>query len=521
MGCSGSKAESFKKLSHTAEFQVWMRKFQALRITPGEVRKLYKVFAKADMDGGGTIDLVELLTAIDVERTRFSERVFAIFDEDNSGKIDFGEFVLALWNYCTLSQVTLGMFAFDLYDRDSTGILEEKDLEMMLHDIYGRHAGTNHYARQVIVDLRELRGGGDVTLGRFLEFSRTHHSLLFPAFQLQLALKKSLLGVSFWEKHSERRVKTSSNKYIKIKDILAMHVKSSMEGSTSPVQSGEAQIAYESTGVKAERRRRSQNGTMGAEAQQAVAAVNGAYDQAYRDRLFNESSGGDNRSVATHNSSQPSLKPRKSNDGATTATNQLVALERDLHSPPDFSPGISPGPLSMAGLIQSKAAEGTGPAGRQRRKSVGTVTPVDPSVLEGTDTRGMHGRSMPLLPLRQKPGDATNPTQTMTTAATPSAATTITAAPPSDANAKPGKRKSTASSFIINSAGAGGNPQDDKAEQIKQIASHVAALHDAAEDPSDGTGGFRIVEAHVIDQRIANGHREFHVRPKPARRGSI
>lgn len=374
---------------------------------------------------------------------------------------------------------------------------------------------------RVIVDLRELRGGGDVNLARFLEFSRTHHSLLFPAFQLQLALKKSLLGVSFWEKHSERRVKTSSNKYIKIKDILAMHVKSSMEGSTSPVQSGEAQIAYESTGVKAERRRRSQNGTMGAEAQQAVAAVNGAYDQAYRDRLFNESSGGDNRSVATHNSSQPSLKPRKSNDGATAATNQLVAMERDLHSPPDLSLGIAsqPGPLSVAGLVQSKAAEGTGPAGRQRRKSVGTVTPVDASMLEGKDTHGMHGRSMPLLPLRQKPGDTTNPTQAMA-AATPNAATTITAAPPSDANARPGRRKSTASSFIINSTSAGGNPQDVNAEQIKQIASHVAALHDA-EDPSDGAGGFRIVEANVIDQRIVKGHREFHVRPKPARRGSI
>ena len=60
------------------------------------------------MDGGGTIDLTELLTIIELERTPFTERVFSIFDEDNSGKIDFGEFVLALWNFCTLTKTTLG-----------------------------------------------------------------------------------------------------------------------------------------------------------------------------------------------------------------------------------------------------------------------------------------------------------------------------------------------------------------------------------------------------------------------------
>lgn len=108
MGCAGSRAALYKKLSQKPEFRVWSKKFDALCIHPSEVKKLFYVFAKADFDGGGTIDLIELLTAIDLERTPFTERVFAIFDDDNSGKIDFGEFVLALWNYCTLSNVTLG-----------------------------------------------------------------------------------------------------------------------------------------------------------------------------------------------------------------------------------------------------------------------------------------------------------------------------------------------------------------------------------------------------------------------------
>lgn len=74
----------------------------------------------------------------------------------------------------------------------------------------------------MLKDLGELHQAGEVDLPRFLEFTRTHHSLLFPAFQLQLSLKKALLGVSFWEKHAERRVKVSKDKYIKIKDLLAL-----------------------------------------------------------------------------------------------------------------------------------------------------------------------------------------------------------------------------------------------------------------------------------------------------------
>lgn len=40
------------------------------------------------------------------------------------------------------------MFAFDLYDRDGTGILEDRDIEMMIKDIYGKNASNTHYGKQ-------------------------------------------------------------------------------------------------------------------------------------------------------------------------------------------------------------------------------------------------------------------------------------------------------------------------------------------------------------------------------------
>lgn len=70
--------------------------------------KLYGIFQAIDLDHSGSIGLKELLTHIDLNENKFSRRVFSIFDEDGSGQIDFREFVLSVWNYCTLSKHSLG-----------------------------------------------------------------------------------------------------------------------------------------------------------------------------------------------------------------------------------------------------------------------------------------------------------------------------------------------------------------------------------------------------------------------------
>lgn len=85
------------------EIQVdWMDVFLAMRLKKCEVMKLYEIYIKVDCDKSGNIDVVELLTLLDIERTTFTERIFAAFDKDHTGKIDFYEFVVCVWKFCTL-----------------------------------------------------------------------------------------------------------------------------------------------------------------------------------------------------------------------------------------------------------------------------------------------------------------------------------------------------------------------------------------------------------------------------------
>lgn len=107
MGCAPSST-AFDVAFATHAFQQNMIQFSAMQFTKSEIRKLYNIFTTVDVDGSGSIALAELLAHIDIARTPFTEKIFSIFDDDKSGEIDFREFVLSLWNYCTLTKATLG-----------------------------------------------------------------------------------------------------------------------------------------------------------------------------------------------------------------------------------------------------------------------------------------------------------------------------------------------------------------------------------------------------------------------------
>lgn len=86
--------------------------FDAFMLEPEEIGMLYEIFQSVDKDKSGYVSTQELFEHLAVQSTYFRDRVFSIFDEDGSGKIDFSEFVLSLWNYCTLSKASLGTSSF-------------------------------------------------------------------------------------------------------------------------------------------------------------------------------------------------------------------------------------------------------------------------------------------------------------------------------------------------------------------------------------------------------------------------
>ena len=72
--------------------------FERLYLSEDELARLFEIYVKIDQDYSGEISTWELLEYLRLERTKFTKRIFRIFDEDGSGQIDFREFVIALWS---------------------------------------------------------------------------------------------------------------------------------------------------------------------------------------------------------------------------------------------------------------------------------------------------------------------------------------------------------------------------------------------------------------------------------------
>lgn len=119
MGCNSSsnnntnnniqynESSSYKNLPSS-----WLQLFSSLLIQTNEVKSLYKKFKSIDKDHSNSININEFFVLLDIEYTRFNQHIFSIFDVDHTGTIDFREFVLSLWNYCTLCSASMSKKIF-------------------------------------------------------------------------------------------------------------------------------------------------------------------------------------------------------------------------------------------------------------------------------------------------------------------------------------------------------------------------------------------------------------------------
>ncbi len=107
MGCMQS-SPALEALLKKPEFRLAMRQFEGMHLYERDIRRLHRVFERMDTDKSNSIGMAELLGHIDLPRTAYTEKIFTIFDKDKSGAIDFREFVLSVWNYCTLTKLNLG-----------------------------------------------------------------------------------------------------------------------------------------------------------------------------------------------------------------------------------------------------------------------------------------------------------------------------------------------------------------------------------------------------------------------------
>ena len=171
------------------------------------IQKLFQKFCDINTDGSGEISLDQFYEALkDLERSPFSDRVFSICDADGSGQIDFCEFVIAIWNFCSFGHSSMLKFAFQLYDLDGSGTLEVTEIGALIGTVYGKPFDTDVRVKRIMEKI-DTNGDGIISFGEFVAFNKKYPVLLFPAFSMQQVLRKLTFGDAFWAKETARRQK--------------------------------------------------------------------------------------------------------------------------------------------------------------------------------------------------------------------------------------------------------------------------------------------------------------------------
>ena len=98
-----------------------------------------------DKDENDFIDRDEFYYWLILPRTEFTDRVFTILDTSRTGEINFKEFVMCVYNYCSFDYRSLTKFAFSLLDIEENKILEKSDIRRLVIDISVLFCSMNYW----------------------------------------------------------------------------------------------------------------------------------------------------------------------------------------------------------------------------------------------------------------------------------------------------------------------------------------------------------------------------------------
>eukprot|EP00940_MAST-03C_sp_MAST-3C-sp2_P000710 g710.t1 len=176
---------------------------QVLRIVEPWSWDFYDVFVDMDEDGGGEIEFDEFLHYYSLEDTKFSERIFAEFDKDQSGGMNFAEFVAATWNYCSSTREDLLKYAFDMYDIDGNGTLEPVECASLLRMIFAQDE-LDDTLKKIIVEM-DADGDGEIDFGELLDYVEDRPFMIEPMITMRTILRNSICGARYWREMTEWR----------------------------------------------------------------------------------------------------------------------------------------------------------------------------------------------------------------------------------------------------------------------------------------------------------------------------
>ena len=160
---------TFKTYSGANKLSRAVLTYIASRLTDSEVKKLKDAFQKIDVNGDGMLTLEELKNAINLNpevHVMNIEQIFKTIDTDNSGVINYTEFLAASIDKRIYLQEDKLRDAFKLFDEDKSGKISKSEISKVLKF---KKSGTE---MTKLFEKYDLNGDGEIDFDEFLNMMK-------------------------------------------------------------------------------------------------------------------------------------------------------------------------------------------------------------------------------------------------------------------------------------------------------------------------------------------------------------
>ena len=163
------------KISEAEQKQIFKTVQEKTGLSEKEVKTQFEEFMKICPNGAMTKKkFIELSRATLGDQADFlSDSLFRVFDEDNSGTMDFTEYMLAINATSLESPEDKLKWMFDVFDKDGGGTISPQEIRAMLQGLFemsGQEFDEEDLdiASKGIMDVIDVDGDGEVTKKEFI-----------------------------------------------------------------------------------------------------------------------------------------------------------------------------------------------------------------------------------------------------------------------------------------------------------------------------------------------------------------
>ncbi|CAM9653337.1 unnamed protein product [Chrysoparadoxa australica] len=167
-------------------------------LTKEDIEKFWKIFKRFDPKHEGVLHTdVFFNRVVYEERSPIGMAMFQLIDVDDEEKLEFGEFVQAVCTFCCLSSTEMLKFAFMVYDKDKSGVLEMEELQHFIKQLHSSNVSNNIQDALGSLSLDEY---GRLTFDGFKLMNSNFPQVLYPVFRLQQSTQRYIMGSRWWKK---------------------------------------------------------------------------------------------------------------------------------------------------------------------------------------------------------------------------------------------------------------------------------------------------------------------------------